>query len=171
MIKKYLLNSIGKFINILLSPVCKKRTQKGIDKHLCINITELGSCKPETNTTSEINYIPIENKEIAGRKKAVWHEEVLPPSGSFCNNTMKSWAAGYFIFRRIQFFVVVQCLSPVWLFLTPWNAERQASLSFTISQSLLKFTSVEWVMPTNHRILFCPLLLPSIFPRIRVDCN
>ena len=160
-----------KFIEHTVIIYMWKRNKK-IAKHLCINITELGSCKPETNTTSEINDIPIEKKEIAGRKKAVWHEEVLPPCGSFCNNTMKSWAAGYFIFRRIQFFIVVQCLSPVWRFLIPWNAARQASLSFTISQSLLKFTSVEWVMPTNHCILFCPLLLlPSIFPRIRVFCN
>ena len=68
-----------------------------------------------------------------------------------------------------QHFIVVQLLSPVQLFQTPWTAAHQASLSFTISQSLLKLTSVESVMPSNHLILCRPLLLlPSIFPSIRV---
>ena len=62
---------------------------------------------------------------------------------------------------------VVQWLSHVWLFVTPWTAACQASLSFTISWSLLKLRSVESVMPSNHLILCCPLLLlPSIFPSI-----
>ena len=53
--------------------------------------------------------------------------------------------------------------------MTPWTAARQASLSFTISQSLLKLTSIELVMPSNHLILCCPLLLPpSVYPHIRV---
>ena len=55
------------------------------------------------------------------------------------------------------------------LFLTPWTAARQASLSFTISQSLLKLMSVESEMPSNHLVLRCPLLfLSSVFPTIRV---
>ena len=59
--------------------------------------------------------------------------------------------------------------SCVWLFETPWTAAPQASLSFTISQSLLKLTSIEPVMPSNHLILCRSLiLLPSIFPSIRV---
>ena len=63
-------------------------------------------------------------------------------------------------------------LSHVWLFVTPWTAARQASLSFTISQSLLKLMSIEPVMPPNHLILCHPLLLlPSIFPSIRVFSN
>ena len=52
--------------------------------------------------------------------------------------------------------------------MTSWTAAHQASLSFTISQSLLKFMSIESVMPSNHLILCHPLLLPSIFPSIRV---
>ena len=65
--------------------------------------------------------------------------------------------------------VVVQLLSRVWFFVTPWPAAHQASLSFTVSQSLLKFMSIESVMPPNHLILCHPLLLlPSIFPSIRV---
>ena len=67
---------------------------------------------------------------------------------------------------------VVQLLSPVWLFATPWTAAHQASLSLTISQSLPKFMSIELVMPSNHLILCHPfLLLPSIFPSIRVFSN
>ena len=63
----------------------------------------------------------------------------------------------------------VQSLSHVWLFVTPWTAAHQASLSFTISQSLLKLMSIELIMPSNHLILCHPLhLLPSIFPSIRV---
>ena len=60
-------------------------------------------------------------------------------------------------------------LSQVRLFVTPWT---QASLSFTISQSLLKLMAIESVMPSNHLILCCPLLFqPSIFPSIRVFSN
>ena len=70
------------------------------------------------------------------------------------------------------FWVVVQSLSYVWLFATSWAAARQASLSFTISRSLLKLMSVESVMPSNHLILCHPfLLLPSIFPSIRTFSN
>ena len=63
----------------------------------------------------------------------------------------------------------VQSLSRVQLFETPWTAAHQASLSFTISLNLLKLMSTESVAPSNHLILCCPLLLlPSIFPSIRV---
>ena len=63
---------------------------------------------------------------------------------------------------------VVQLLNCVWLFATPWTTTRQASLSFTISQSLLKLMSIELVMPLNHLILCQPLLLlPSIISSIR----
>ena len=71
--------------------------------------------------------------------------------------------------------VVVQSLSHVLcdsLRPTPWTAARQASLSITNSQSLLKLMCIESVMPSNHLILFCALLLlPSIFPSIRVFSN
>ena len=68
--------------------------------------------------------------------------------------------------------VVAQSLSRVWLFVTSWTVSHQASLSFTISQSLLKFMSTELVMPSNHLVLSCPpFLLPSIFPSIRVFSN
>ena len=71
-----------------------------------------------------------------------------------------------------HFAVVVQLFSPVLLFATPGTAAKQASLSFTISWSLLKVMSIESVMPSNHLILCCPLfLLPLIFPSIRVFSN
>ena len=54
---------------------------------------------------------------------------------------------------------------------TPWTAAYQASLSFTISQSLLKLTSSEAVVPSNHLIFCCPLLLPSVYPSVRVFSN
>ena len=64
---------------------------------------------------------------------------------------------------------VVQSLSRVQLFVTSWTAACQASLSFTISWSLLKLMSIESVMPSNHLVFCHPLpLLPSIFPSIRV---
>ena len=68
--------------------------------------------------------------------------------------------------------VVVWSLSHVQLFEPPWTAARQASLPFTITQSLVKLMSIESVMPSNHLILWHPLLLlPSIFPSIRVFSN
>ena len=68
--------------------------------------------------------------------------------------------------------VSVQLLSCVRLFVTPWTAARQASLSIANSQSLLRFMSLESMMPSNLLILCCPLfLLPSIFSSIRVFSN
>ena len=64
---------------------------------------------------------------------------------------------------------IFQVLSRVRLFATPWTIAQQASLSFTISRSLLKLMSTESVVPSNHLVLCCPLLLlPSTFPSIRV---
>ena len=75
------------------------------------------------------------------------------------------------LFSSVQF-SSVQVLSRVQLFVTPWIAARQASLSITNSQSLLKLMSIEPVMPSNHLILCRPLLLlPPIPPSIRVFSN
>ena len=69
-------------------------------------------------------------------------------------------------------FSSVQSLSRVRLFVTPWTAAHQASLSITNSQSLLKLMPIELVMPSNHLILYHPFLLPlSIFPIISVFSN
>ena len=71
------------------------------------------------------------------------------------------------LLSRVQLFA----FNRVWLFATPWTAAHQASLSITNSQSLPKLMSIESVMPSNHLILCCPLLLPSIFPSISVFSN
>ena len=77
------------------------------------------------------------------------------------------------IFIHIIFFVVVfQSLSHVQLFATLWTTECQAPLSFTISKSLLKLMLIDSVMPSNHLILYCPLLLlPSTFFNIGIFSN
>ena len=68
--------------------------------------------------------------------------------------------------------IAVHTLNCVWLFVTPWIAAHQTSLSFTISWSLLKLMSIKSVRPPKHLILCHPLLLlPSIFPSIRVFSN
>ena len=90
-----------------------------------------------------------------------------PPQYSCLGNPMDRGAWG------LQFIVVViQLLSRVWLFVTPWTAAWQASLSFTISLSLIKLMSTcsNSVMPSN-RLILCHPLLPSIFPSIRVFSN
>ena len=77
--------------------------------------------------------------------------------------------ATFLISEYHHFIAVVQSFTCVQLFATPWPAAHQASLSFTNSQSFLKLTSIESIMPSNHLILCCPLLLlPLVFPRIRV---
>ena len=69
-------------------------------------------------------------------------------------------------------FSSVQLLSCIQLFATPWIAARQASLSIANSQSLLKLMSIESVVPSDHLLLCCPLLLlPSVFPSIKVFSN
>ena len=75
-------------------------------------------------------------------------------------------------FHNIKFFSSVQSFSRVQLFATQWTAACQASLFITNTWSLLKFMSIESVMPSNHFILCHPLLLPpSIFPSIKVFSN
>ena len=96
---------------------------------------------------------------------SVWLFQFIPPLLSpLCPQTVLSVC--------ISIFSWVQLLSPVRLFATPWTVAHQASLSITSSQSLLKLMSIESVMPSNHLIFCHPLLLlPSIFPSIRVFSN
>ena len=99
-----------------------------------------------------------------------WLEEHTPKFRSITARFLKT-SVRSFIKRLLTVlaFSSVQSLSRVWLFVTPWTAARQASLSFTISRSLLKLMSIESVMPSNHLIPCRPLLLlPSVFPSIRV---
>ena len=94
-----------------------------------------------------------------------WTEETCRLQSLGCKELdMTEWIACI----SVQF-SSVQLLTCVWLFEAPWTAARQASLSITNSQSLFKLMSIELVMPSNHLILCHPLLLlPSIFPTIRV---
>ena len=94
---------------------------------------------------------------------------------SFINPSLGSFFLSYALTCSQAFSSVqissVQSLSHVRLFATPWATARQASLSITNSGSLPKLMSIESVMPSNHLILCHPLLLPSIFPSIRVFFN
>ena len=97
------------------------------------------------------------------------------PSLTFCGD-LEGWEKGgrrkkEGVCTHIYPFTSVQLLSPVQLFATPWTAARKASLSITNSRSPPKPMSIKSVMPSNHLILCRPLLLPSIFPSIRVFSN
>ena len=76
----------------------------------------------------------------------------------------------YYFLSSMKSLVAVQWLSCVQCFATLWTAAHQSSLSFTITQSFLKLMSIESVMPSN-RLILCHLLLPSVFPSIRVFSN
>ena len=110
----------------------------------------------------------------------------LPSNSTWPESTEQSYRCLYWPLVSFQLFptflrlppihcqvaIVVQLLSRVWLFATPWTAANQYSLSFIISQSLLKPVSIELMIPPNHLILCHPLLLlPSIFPSIRIFSN
>ena len=87
-----------------------------------------------------------------------------PHSPSSWNKPLEAW------FMQIFVFIAVQTLSCVWLFVTPWTAACQASLSFTIFWSLLKLMSIESVIQPSH-LCHPLLLLPSVFPSISVFSN
>ena len=95
-----------------------------------------------------------------------WHPDTQatrvhgPPTGFLGLFKTDTWAA------ILGILAIDQLLSCVWFFVTPWIAAHQAFLSFTISRSFLKFMSTESVMLSNHLILCCPLLWPSVFPSI-----
>ena len=123
--------------------------------------------------------------EIERRGKTFWYETFIQKSQFQLKNICIQHILKYNIqylsqkvkvskvnFTSSQSVQSVQSLSRVRLFATPWTAARQASLSITNSQSLLKLMSMELVMPSNHLILCRPLfLLPSIFSSIRVFSN
>ena len=96
----------------------------------------------------------------------------LIKKGKTEEQTALSTSLGAFLGLFLSSISSVQLLSHVRLSLIPWTAASQASLSITNSRSLLKFMSIESVMPSNHLSLCRPLLLlPSIFPSIRVFSN
>ena len=104
-------------------------------------------------------------------KSFVWCSSFKPYQTMSCRSVLLTFFCALESHRDLNSLVVVfvHLLSCVRLFMTPWTAAHQASLSFTISWSLVKLMFVELVMPLNHLILCCPLLLlPSIFLSIRV---
>ena len=122
----------------------------------------------------------------AGRFFTIWanREVQFQVSVQFSRSVVSDslWPLGLQRFRlpsvnmwiqiSLQDIVVVQLLSHAQLFVTPWIAARQASLSFTLSWSLLRFMSIELMMLSNHLICCYPLLLlPPVFPNIRVFSN
>ena len=112
-------------------------------------------------------YCPIDGNAISSKSTS---ETTISEE-----KTYKTGLSGFLLrsncSQTIPQFSPVQSLSRVQLFATPWTAVCQASLSITNSRSLLKLMSIESVMPSNHLILCHPLLLPSIFPSIRVFSN
>ena len=99
-----------------------------------------------------------------------YHERYYMPFNNWAKNCRLS--SQYTPLSTFVKFSLVQLLNRVWLFASPWTTACQASLSITNSRSLPKLMSIESVMQSNHLILCCPLLLlPSIFPKIRVFSN
>ena len=116
-------------------------------------------CSPETVTTLLISDTPIQNKKV----KLIINK--IATKNKLLDDTKTS-------LNRIGYVVTVQSLSWVRLFATPRTAAHQAPISSTLSWSLFKFMSTEWVMPSNHLILCRSLLLlPSVFPSIMVFSN
>ena len=116
-----------------------------------------------------------------GRASGLWEhgEAAKLKLRGLCRPVWVAWRSPKTLSRKVESCgqkvsvrTIVQSLSHVWLFVTPWTAAHQASLSITNSWSLLKPMSIASVMPSNHLILCRPLLLlPSIFPRIKVFSN
>ena len=98
----------------------------------------------------------------------VWEQVALVGREGFVLNREQDSMSRFVCEIELTQFSSVQSLCCVQLFVTPWTAAHQASLSITNSPSLLKLMSIESMMPSNHLILCHPLLLPSVFPSIRV---
>ena len=162
----------------------------GSSSNMNIEVKKEGSRRiPRFSTWITVNwYVIYWNEENNGKKRirgccseCGWgyvkfemllrHPSVKKVVGSMSMDFRVEVMAGDISWKVIVIFIV-QSLSHVQLFATPWTAACQVSLSITISRSLFKLMSIESGMPSNHFILYCPLLLlPSIFPSIRVFSN
>ena len=132
-------------------------------------VDTVGEGESETNGESSVNIYSLSGvRWIVG-------EKLLRNTGSPVLCSLMTWGAGGRVggsWEREYMYDLVQSLSHVQLFAIPWTEACQDSLSFSVSWSLLKLMSIELVMPSNH-LIFCRLLLllPSIFPSIRVFSN
>ena len=120
-----------------------------------------------------ILYVTVWRTTLLFSMEAARNHFAFPPSGpKSCNFSTSSPALIFCLFVCLFVFSSIQPLSHAQLFATPWTAAHQASLSITNSQSLLKIMGIKSVIPSNPLILCHPLLLlPSIFPSIRVFSN
>ena len=123
--------------------------------------------------THKENLIGTPTRHESQEKYLMWHLHITKRKSLEINRSEKAGLHQHVcpnhLSRTMAKSDVAQWPIDVWLFTTPWTAAHQASLSFTISQSLLKLISTEWVMLSNHLILFHSLLLlSSIFPSIRI---
>ena len=118
-----------------------------------------------------LEWVAISSSRISSWPKDQTHVSCISSTSRWILHHWATWEASLYththIFRFFSVFTSVQLLSRVRLCVTPWTA-RQASLSITNSQNLLKLMSIKAVIIFNHLILCGPLLLPSIFPSIRV---
>ena len=147
---------------------CRRRRHKTGDG--CSPFSSSMSLLKENVVSAPLSLLTLTSpSRLSSRLVSPWRNvsQSTPHSQVFILFQMKCRETSY----QIQF-SSVHLLSRVWLFVTPWTAARQASLSIANSRSLLKLMSIELVMPSKHLILCHPLLLPpSIFPSIRVFSN
>ena len=148
------------FSTFLRVPPC---LSPGTTQRQMVHAKLLQSCPTLCNPRTVAHQAPL---SMGFSRQEYWTGLPCPPPGDLPNpgtepSSLMSPAFGG----------SVQSLRRVRLFATPWTAAHQASLSIINSWSLLKLMSIVSVMPSNHLILCCPLLLPSIFPSIRVFSN
>ena len=142
------------------------RTTNSLEKSLMLVKIEGRRRKGCQRVTDGITHAWTWTWANSGRCSGTGKPGVLQSTG--LQRVRHDWATTYSSME----FSSVQSLSRVWLFATPWTAAHQASQAITNSWSLLKLISIKSVMPSNYLILCHPLLLlPSIFPRIRVFSN
>ena len=137
----------------------------------CTTVTGLGQARPSIHSTNSYGGLPnacyCSGHWSFSSKKEI---QYFCPRGTYVLEETRQWT--HYLKHEDYQFSSVQSLSRVRLFVTPWIAAHQASLSITNSRSLLKLMSIESVMPSSHLMLCCPLLfLPPISPSIRVFSN
>ena len=121
---------------------------------------------------TQVMLVPFLGREDPMEEEMATHSHILAWRIPWTEETGGLWSIFCRVRHKWSDFSSVQSLSSVQLFVTPWTAALQASLSITNSWSLLRLMYIKLVMPSNHLILWHPLLLPpSFFPSIRVFSN